>query len=593
MTVFDLEGGADSVAIARRAGSWAIERVGVACRQPLHAHPTSEKRLSARNESHSSSTALDSVLHRHEGLILFALLIAGLGIAWQHRFVQDDAFISFNYARQLVTGHGLTWFGEHVEGYTNLLWVIWIAAGLEVGIDPVTWSWLGGLAAFSATLVLTWRLGIRCLGRRVPTLLAVVVLIINYSFTAYATGGLETMAQTALLTAAALVAVELRDRPAPGRYALWSLLSAAALLTRLDSIVVLAVAPTIWIRHRRRPQLSELVAATPAVLVIGAWLAWKVAFYGSILPNTYFTKVGSEPLGTNGFVYVGRFLHWYALWPFATLGLVAAAHRRSGESELLVGWVLLWTLYVVWVGGDFMEFRLLVPVLPPIALLVALGLHDVIGGWVRRPLLVSVIGLTLLTVASARHAGGFKTWTRDHSIDSIPALGTFYGLYRDGDWTRLGLALRRQFAGIEVLLAMHAVGAIPYYSQIPTIDMWGLNDKFVARHGNPVPPDFRRPGHRRQAPLAYLRKRGVNFVLGDPQLVARGSLSRLPGATLSVFIREAIRFEPRGVGEQTLVEIPIDDEHSILAIYLTASPVLDRLIRERGWQRTRAGDLAS
>lgn len=36
--------------------------------------------------------------------------------------VQEDAFISFRYARNLVDGHGLVFNpGERVEGYTNFL----------------------------------------------------------------------------------------------------------------------------------------------------------------------------------------------------------------------------------------------------------------------------------------------------------------------------------------------------------------------------------------------------------------------------------------------------------------------------------------
>ena len=47
-------------------------------------------------------------------------------MAW---FLCDDAFISFRYARNLLEGHGLVFNpGERVEGYTNLLWVLELAA---------------------------------------------------------------------------------------------------------------------------------------------------------------------------------------------------------------------------------------------------------------------------------------------------------------------------------------------------------------------------------------------------------------------------------------------------------------------------------
>ncbi len=43
-------------------------------------------------------------------------------LAWSNRFIQDDAFISFRYAENLVQGKGLVYNeGERVEGYTNFL----------------------------------------------------------------------------------------------------------------------------------------------------------------------------------------------------------------------------------------------------------------------------------------------------------------------------------------------------------------------------------------------------------------------------------------------------------------------------------------
>lgn len=44
--------------------------------------------------------------------------------------VNDDPFISFRYAQQLVVGNGLVYNpGERLEGYTNFLWTILIAGG--------------------------------------------------------------------------------------------------------------------------------------------------------------------------------------------------------------------------------------------------------------------------------------------------------------------------------------------------------------------------------------------------------------------------------------------------------------------------------
>ena len=50
---------------------------------------------------------------------------------------------------------------------------------------------------------------------------------------------------------------------------------------------------------------------------------------------------------------------------------------------------------------------------------------------------------------------------------------------------------QRQAAGIylqenyppDTLVALNPAGIIPYYSQLPTIDMLGLNDTYIAHHG--------------------------------------------------------------------------------------------------------------
>ena len=52
-----------------------------------------------------------------------AVVVASVWDAFQHRWLSDDAFISFRYAKHWSEGHGLVYnIGEWVEGYTNLLW---------------------------------------------------------------------------------------------------------------------------------------------------------------------------------------------------------------------------------------------------------------------------------------------------------------------------------------------------------------------------------------------------------------------------------------------------------------------------------------
>src|SRR5436190_24091094 len=68
-------------------------------------------------------------------LILAPVLALMAWYSASMRWQCDDAFISFRYVWHLVNGHGLVFNpGERVEGYTNFLWVLELAA---------VWRWLG------------------------------------------------------------------------------------------------------------------------------------------------------------------------------------------------------------------------------------------------------------------------------------------------------------------------------------------------------------------------------------------------------------------------------------------------------------------
>ena len=82
-------------------------------------------------------------------LALLAFLAYGA-----RRFLLDDAFISFRYARNLLEGNGLVWNpGERVEGYSNFLWVLELAGiWAATGVPPEEAAWWLSVAYTVATL---------------------------------------------------------------------------------------------------------------------------------------------------------------------------------------------------------------------------------------------------------------------------------------------------------------------------------------------------------------------------------------------------------------------------------------------------------
>ncbi|NCQ34688.1 hypothetical protein GW813_06350, partial [bacterium] len=96
-------------------------------------------------------------LRRLRALFLF-LIVLGFADAARRAWLCDDAFISFRYAEHLAAGRGLVFNpGEYVQGFTNPLLTLMLAALVKLGL-PMEGSAIGvGLAAFAGTLALLVR----------------------------------------------------------------------------------------------------------------------------------------------------------------------------------------------------------------------------------------------------------------------------------------------------------------------------------------------------------------------------------------------------------------------------------------------------
>lgn len=526
-------------------------------------------------------------------LIAGAIAMVALVIAWLLRFGTDDSYITYVYARELVRGNGLTWFGTHIEGYTNFLWALWSALGLALGRDPLVWAWGASLAALVATIITTYRIAV--LRTSTATgLVAAAILATNFTFLAFGTSGLESMLQAALL-AAAWFAVERLRRAPPTAAALLrlSMIAAFALWTRLDSapvIVVLGAVTAHRLVHERVSIRLWAAAIVPALVLVAGWFVWKLSFYGELLPNTFYVKAGTGS-ALHGAWFTLEFLRAYLLWPVLLGIAVLAILRRRMGSALPLAICAAHVAYVILVGGDFMEFRFFVPIMP--ALAIAFGEFVTTearsgAGEARLPR-VSVRAAALvaaLAVFSLRHALTFEG-VQDHSYDSIATLGNFYHKVSNNDWTKLGASIHDRFTSTHVTLACNGAGAIPYNADLMTVDQLGLNDAWVARNGTHAPPDYPRPGHQRYATYAYLVEQHVTFVIGSPMLVERGALARRSEMPNVSHWLDAVlggwTSAPAGVVD--VVAAPVDDERELLMWYLTPDPAVTAKLA--GWDQLR------
>ena len=514
------------------------------------------------------------------------VIVAVMLLAIANSFVTDDAFISFRYARNLVESHELAWnpgTGERIEGYTNFLWTLLMAAAIAAGVDPVPASKVLGLCFALLTLLLTYRLAARLLQSRGAALLAVALLGTNYTFSAFATSGLETQMQTFLILAGVSLAFSIAEqgRSSVRRSAAFSVVCAAALLTRLDSaipvlvlFVYLLMNPAGRSSAEHRSAAAGAALVLPALLVVGSWFLWRHAYYGSWLPNSYYAKgaMFSLDILKGGVLYLLGFFLSYCLLPLAFLFLFMFRDilaRR--ETRVLACICVLWCLYIVRVGGDFMEYRFVVPVLPFVFILVSGTLCAL------RSRTIETAFVTMLLLCSLFHAVTFRGTP---GVESVPKLRD-YITGESGHWELAGKVLGELFPEGGVTLAATAAGAIPYYSKLPAVDMLGMNDAWIARNGAIIGP---RAGHRRAATLAYLNERGVNLVIGHPLVESVDAEPASPNYSIAglkkMFMVQNVSAD-QVPGEAKILEIPLDARHRITVLYLKRNARVDAVIEAK------------
>jgi len=413
--------------------------------------------------------------------------------AWQLRPPLDDSFISFRYAHNLAEGRGLVYnAGERVEGFTNLLWTLLLAGGIRLGFEvPETAHVLdlaAGIAALLATFAFT-RAGLP--GSRAWLAgLAPALLLAGASFTFWSTVGLGTTLFVAFVTGALAA-------QASGRMGLATLAVLLATLTRPEGALAAAVIFGFHLAWQRRAGWRAW--RQPALYALGVLLltGFRLAYYGSPVPNTFYAKVGGIPL-QHGVRYVQGFLENGAA-PLVLLAIPALLRGRRGWPAATLA--VSTAAYVVAVGGDVFPFeRFLLPVLP---CLIGLALHGALVAFETRRWLGGVAAAGLVLSFSIYVFGGpvaalrapLPTARSGQLSDSWVGLCAFHNTASVMAFTVKDLADRGEPIR---LLASGAIGAIGYYSRLPILDFFGIIDPQIARNRRPLPKNaLRIPGHQR------------------------------------------------------------------------------------------------
>ncbi len=458
------------------------------------------------------------------------LSLAVCAMVWRYAWISEDAFITFRYVANVVSGHGAVFnIGEHVQGYTHPLWFLLLAVG-NLFVPDLYYLAVGLGLALTVVAQLGLSLGLMRMGGPAMHggLLAMIfatLCVSSGSWLSFQTGGLENPLSHWLLV---MLIVEMLSAGLERAFVV-SLLGALLVVNRPDFAIFFAPTALLLVGRLRESGVLTRLALGSAPLL--AWVLFALAYYGDLVPNTAHAKVGifATPADAiaQGFVYLKDWIQHEplpAIATFVSLVLATALARTPVRLALALG-VWLQLGYVIWVGGDFMRGRFLLAIFVA-SLVLGLCQLSILLKTRRLSVAWSAAGLAICVVLAV-----FSQSRAAAPVDGIPPSGIiderlFYPGYHLSYYRESGslmnpyLNLRAVSRRLRVYaracgpVTLHTKnpGTIGYLTgpQVSFIDLLGLTDRTIAKLPNELLMEARpRVGHpEKRIPVSYLAKRG-------------------------------------------------------------------------------------
>lgn len=424
----------------------------------------------------------------------------------------DDAMISMRYANNLANGYGLVWNpGEiPVEGYTNPLWVLFMASFhlLPIPLSKISLAvQISGAFFLMANLILVRNIVEILTDKLIVSYLAVCLTAFYVPLNNWGLQGMEVSLLTLVVTTATwLVLRNLKaDRFSPLPY----LLLGIGTLVRIDAAVPNLVIILFLLLFDAKNRKSHILWGFGLLfLFLGSQTLVRYIYYGDLLPNTYYLKMSGFPLitrikrGAYTLILLIRQMNWVLiLLPFTIL-----YYRRDRRLLLLFLLIGGQVAYSVYVGGDAWEHkggsnRYISLTIPLFFILFALATNQILNKISSKMeksenrIRHSAVQLGLIAIVFASLLN-FNFLVNSRSLERMFLLRQPIFIEANKEYVEIANALT-EFTTPEARIAVVTAGAIPYFSQRPAIDLLGKNDTFIAHQDNHLPENLAdiRPGH--------------------------------------------------------------------------------------------------
>lgn len=428
-------------------------------------------------------------------MIVYAVLL--IKTAW----ISDDAAITLRTVLNFINGFGPNFnFDERVQAYTHPLWFLLVSL-----FSFITGNVFITVFMLQITMsVITLGLLVRFLSPSMfLSVMAVSIFIFSKAYLDFSTSGLEN-SLSHLLIVLALVFSKRR---------IFFLFYGLLYLSRPDLPLILApLALFLWFKSSQRWTSLGLVIL-PGLI----WTLFSLIYYGFPFPTPAYAKLASGTpqleITIQGIAYLFNSLSVDAITiPVIFMGILFGLGGNKKEFAMALG-VLIYSAYIVWIGGDFMSGRFFTaPLL--ISVIILISHHGSQKKYFKFGLALSIAMLCVLNAPSTLLTNynfkdrNFSPWgiadERGFYFQNSGFMVTPIAFYSNKDY------LKNTTHAIEPKSAAIGYEGISGGPFLHIIDLCGLTDPLLARFPAAYDRKWRIGHFKRRLPDDY-----INSIKGD------------------------------------------------------------------------------
>lgn len=302
---------------------------------------------------------MSSVSKRAYLLLLSLFFAVMVNTAW----LSDDSLITLRHVLNFINGYGPVFnVDERVQGYTHPIWFLLISF-FSLFFNYIYVTYLVSFACSICAIAFLIREAIKVNSASFLKLFVYILLICcSKAFIEFSTSGLENPLSHVLIIVFFIQYFSyILNKDKKLIFSL-AILIGLLYLNRMDSILIVlpAFVHLLYLLIKDRAHKHCILFACVIVCPILAWHCFSLIYYGFPFPNTAYAKLAT---GIEWYSYIKqglRYLEFTCLIDPITIGSIVVSFltilNRKDNICPVIG-IVLYLLYVIKVGGDFMAGR--------------------------------------------------------------------------------------------------------------------------------------------------------------------------------------------------------------------------------------------